>query len=572
MVGPLLDHCFCTLAFETQAATTAGLEYWHKKAPWLLLQCRRPGERRSDCEMSVKKTNVILFRAALYMVVLVGFALRILSLAHRSLWFDESMEFWVATSPLLSLLPNVRIALQDPPLYSLLLHFWMVGGHQEFWLRFLSLMLSMLGVLGVIKLARLTSGRFGSLAAGLLTAVSVPDIRFAQEVGQYALMIAVLSWHLVFWIRFIRTGKWQSALLYGISGAVALYSYYGTAITIVVSGLLAVMVVWFSPKRSALLWIGVIGVLCVGLVSPLVLKWLPEQLLKGPTTNALQVRWAPLPDEGHRFLVQTKQLVGYQLTGVFPGRWPWQSLPEWVVWVPVLALCLASLGEPTQRLLAAALLFGILLSYVLGRLGVYPYGTRYSLVLAPLFWTVVGGGIATLARLYPLGYVPLVLIVSLSLVSPLEPQEDLRSAADFWKSNSQPADVTYVYYGAVPGFRYQLELADGGGPLPPLWYHQCWGGEATDSCVSDDIFYGSWIRNSSVDEKKQSIMGSIGGSPDRLWLVFSHIHQDEDDAIVSVLSDDYRALLDFQAENARAILLVHNTQPSAPWLSPPHPR
>ncbi|MCD6284850.1 MAG: hypothetical protein J7M39_02925, partial [Anaerolineae bacterium] len=92
----------------------------------------------------------------------------------------------------------------------------------------------------------------------------------------------------------------------------------------------------------------------------------------------------------------------------------------------------------------------------------------------------------------------------------------------------------------------------------------CWRGEATMDCVSDDIIYGRWIRSRSVDEKKQSIMSSIGGSPDRLWLVFSHIHQDEHDAIVSVLSVNYLTLVDFEAENARAILLEHSAESASP--------
>ena len=63
-------------------------------------------------------------------------------------------------------------------------------------------------------------------------AVLVPDIRFAQEAGQYALMSCVLSWNLVFLLLLMREGTWKWSILWGISAAIAIYSYYGAALII----------------------------------------------------------------------------------------------------------------------------------------------------------------------------------------------------------------------------------------------------------------------------------------------------------------------------------------------------
>lgn len=159
--------------------------------------------------MHNSRSRSLIYRFALLIIILCGFALRAVSLGERSLWFDESMEYWVARSPLSDILSTVKAALQDPPLYSILLHFWMKMGQTEFSIRFLSLIFSVAGMLGVIVLSRLAFGKKASLVAGVLMAVSVPDICFAQEAGQYALMSCVLSWNLVFLLLLMREGTWQ---------------------------------------------------------------------------------------------------------------------------------------------------------------------------------------------------------------------------------------------------------------------------------------------------------------------------------------------------------------------------
>jgi uncharacterized membrane protein len=96
---------------------------------------------------------------------------------------------------------------------------------------------SIVGVLGVMALTRISFGRRASLIAGLLMAVAVPDIRFAQEAGQYALMSCVLSWKLVFLCLLMKRDAWRGAVLWGLSAAIAVYSYYGAALTLAAASL-----------------------------------------------------------------------------------------------------------------------------------------------------------------------------------------------------------------------------------------------------------------------------------------------------------------------------------------------
>ena len=99
-----------------------------------------------------------LARLLLLLILLAAFALRTWELGSRSLWFDEGMEYWVATAPPVELPTSVQRGIQDPPLYSLLLHFWMRVSHSEYHLRFLSVFASLLSLSGLIWIGRQIGG------------------------------------------------------------------------------------------------------------------------------------------------------------------------------------------------------------------------------------------------------------------------------------------------------------------------------------------------------------------------------------------------------------------------------
>jgi 4-amino-4-deoxy-L-arabinose transferase-like glycosyltransferase len=446
------------------------------------------------------------------------------------------MEYWVARSPLSDILSTVKAALQDPPLYSILLHFWMKMGQTEFSIRFLSLIFSVAGMLGVIVLSRLAFGKKASLVAGVLMAVAVPDIRFAQEAGQYALMSCVLSWNLVFLLLLMREGTWQWSILWGISAAIAIYSYYGAAL-IIGATTLACLVCTISKRQwSRFFKLVIVGSVCGASVIPLAVAWLPDQFLRGPTATAFQFSIGTYQEELHRFLIQTRDFLTYQFLGYQPGGWPWPQIREWVIWLPSVWLILVSAIRYKLRLPVVWFAIGLLAYYFVGRLGAYPFGSRYSLILSFLFWSCLAAGIAALLSLSrplslrnALAFSFLGLFVTVSLLSPVEPQEDLRSVTRFWLSERQVGEPTYVYYGAVPGFRYQMELAGVTETVPSLWYRHCLLGTPVSYCSSNGVFYGRGIRDLLPEQKKQAVLEAIGDSKDRFWIIFSHIYPREED-------------------------------------------
>jgi len=57
-------------------------------------------------------------------ITLVGGGLRVLLLANKGMWLDETLSVWLANHSVGDVLPWVARIDHQPPLYYLLLHYW----------------------------------------------------------------------------------------------------------------------------------------------------------------------------------------------------------------------------------------------------------------------------------------------------------------------------------------------------------------------------------------------------------------------------------------------------------------
>jgi uncharacterized membrane protein len=121
----------------------------------------------------------------LLVALVVAFALRVALLDAQSLWNDEGTS--VALSSL-SLEAIIVGAARDihPPLYYLLLHFWMpFAGQTEFAVRFLSVIAGVLIVAVTYRIARAFFDDEVAVIAAFLTAFSPFQIYYSQEARMY---------------------------------------------------------------------------------------------------------------------------------------------------------------------------------------------------------------------------------------------------------------------------------------------------------------------------------------------------------------------------------------------------
>ena len=121
-------------------------------------------------------------------ITLVGGGLRIFQIANKSLWLDEAFSVWLGWQPLGQMWGWLLRIDQHPPLYYVLLHFWMYLGDSAGMVRLLSALLGTLTIPVIYLLGRRLLGLRAGLLAAAILALSPFHVRFAQETRMYTLL------------------------------------------------------------------------------------------------------------------------------------------------------------------------------------------------------------------------------------------------------------------------------------------------------------------------------------------------------------------------------------------------
>ena len=125
----------------------------------------------------------------LLIITLIGGGLRVVFLDRNGLWLDETFSVWLANHSVGEMLPWLVKIDQHPPLYYLLLHYWIaLTGDTPYNLRLLSVLFGV-GTIPVIYLiGKRLSGAVVGLAAAVFLALSPFNLYYAQEARMYTLL------------------------------------------------------------------------------------------------------------------------------------------------------------------------------------------------------------------------------------------------------------------------------------------------------------------------------------------------------------------------------------------------
>jgi mannosyltransferase len=271
-------------------------------------------------------------------MILTGLALRLYAIGSESLWLDEGVSVLVAKWPLGDICSYVRHEDVHPPLYYMILHFW-VGwvGDSETAVRMLSAILGTLWLPLMYRLGKDFMDRKTSGLATLLSAISVYYVFFAQETRGYALFVFVALLSMIFWIRlFVRPGLGTVAG-YMACTVLTLYSHPYGVFHVVCQNVMFV-VLWLLERPLRLGWPGWFGI--QSLVGIAFLPWIAVTLQKvrwvqdGQTILQVPSIW-DIPGalkafagdadfiatwSGERFWLGGL-FVAVMLAGVYPVRW-----------------------------------------------------------------------------------------------------------------------------------------------------------------------------------------------------------------------------------------------------------
>lgn len=119
-------------------------------------------------------------------ILLLGLILRLI-LINQSLWLDEAAQVIESARPLSEQF-NIQGDFQ-PPLFHLLLHFWMRLGTSESWMRLLTVIISVFSIYLFYKICLKLLDKKFALFSSLLMAINPYAIYYSQELRPYPLTV-----------------------------------------------------------------------------------------------------------------------------------------------------------------------------------------------------------------------------------------------------------------------------------------------------------------------------------------------------------------------------------------------
>lgn len=235
-------------------------------------------------------------RHPLASVLALGLALRLIVIESRSLQYDDVFSIFLSARSLPEIISGTA-ADTMPPLYYILLHFWLQVSQFVWFIRLLSVLLSLAGIALLYRLVACWSGKSAAGWAAALAAVSPLSIYHGQDVRMYALLVAAQLAYLWFFTRILmgadsQKANWGNWFGLVLAGTAAMYSH-----NVAVFALGAPSIYLLLRRQWKLLLKLTAAQVLIGLLSLPWLLLLPDQIAK------VQKAWT-LPRPGAAELLQ----------------------------------------------------------------------------------------------------------------------------------------------------------------------------------------------------------------------------------------------------------------------------
>src|SRR3989344_1539594 len=151
--------------------------------------------------------HLIIRLSILCIILVLAFSLRLWGIGSEPYWVDE--EFSVTHSSLTfgEIIANAGID-THPPLYYIILHFWMnVFGDSEIYTRLLSSIFGILAVFMMYLLGKLLFNSEVGIISSFILALSTFHIAHSQEARMYPLMVILTLISMYFFVKLIKEMK-----------------------------------------------------------------------------------------------------------------------------------------------------------------------------------------------------------------------------------------------------------------------------------------------------------------------------------------------------------------------------
>jgi len=329
---------------------------------------------------------------AAFVVVAAVFVIRIVAARDRYLSPDEALHVEAASAPsVIDAYENSRF-LAHPPLFFLLLHFWLRAGSSEFFLR----LLPMIFGVGFLWFAHRWTGRLFGRTAGLTTllvlAFSPAFLPLSAEVRGYSLLLFLSAIALSELEKALEERSPARMMGFSLLLFLAILTHYA-ALFLVLSLFLYALIRFRSDPSSRRVIRTWAAFQAAAAVLYLFLYFTQLMRLRGSEAARVMMGWLAAgyyhPDSETVFGFLTRQTAS--LFRYLFGSWFAALLVFVVAAAGVFSLVLK------RRPSAILLVFPYLLGAVAGLMAVYPFGgTRHSAYILPFAAAAVGAGASAL--------------------------------------------------------------------------------------------------------------------------------------------------------------------------------
>lgn len=391
-------------------------------------------------------------------IIILGTILRLLFIDSRNIQYDDMFSYFLARQELPEIIKGTA-ADTMPPLYYFLLHFWSQISHEIWFLRLLSVLISVGVIISLFLLIKKLFGDREALLAALLVAISPLQIYHAQDIRMYALLTLseILYFYFLSCLFQEQTNKrkeknlWIGAI---ICGVVAMYTH-----NLAIFGIIAPDVLLLIKKDFNRLKKLVISQMVIAVLS---LPWLimvPGQMQKVQTAF-----WTPRPG-----LVEVFQSI-LQLTATIP------IFPAWLLYaasifsvqivflVYYLAIKKSKNSYPTISLIFLSIVPPLLL--FIGSYLIRPIFVTRVFIYAATVFLGLSGVVIIKNWANRIGIIILVIFIinsAISLPSLYQfngfPRSPFRQAAEYLKENPQD-DLRIVHDNKLSFFPMLYYLPD----------------------------------------------------------------------------------------------------------------
>jgi mannosyltransferase len=335
----------------------------------------------------------------LSLILLLAFALRVINLGGRSLWYDEAFAVLFSEKGMDAMLSGTLTPVAGgasdihPLLYYGTLNVWMsLFGQGAFVVRLWSVVLGVATIAVIYVLTRELFGDKTALAAALITAIAPFHVQYSQETRMYALLGLLLMLATLCFVKAWRAhaNAWRWWLAFGVLAGLAMYTQQLAVFYLVALGLVPLL----ARRRDQLIGMALATFVAVIVYSPWLINlpgqlekvrsyyWLSPPNIAKPlgTMYSFLVVNLDIPDPfsmigllGALFLILflAVQIILYLRRRVQPDSKPLLFV-LWLAVFPVAAMWLVSQVQPVyleRALLPSALMLYVALAWVFTRGG-----------------------------------------------------------------------------------------------------------------------------------------------------------------------------------------------------------